>query len=223
MLRNIQAVFFDMDGTLFNSNHIPHIIDKSFFKLYNMEVPEGLGQKLYGMSLFQSCQYFTTIGVPGTAKEIHKNWMSLAVQIYLKEAKLKKGADRLVTNIHNRGFKTAIVTSNDPLIAETLSNSYKIRKYFDAICSSNEVEKAKPEPDVYLHAAKILGVDPTKCLTFEDTLSGIMSGKKAGMKVCAIYDFKSVPQDDEKRRIADFYIHDFDEVIDNTYEILQHK
>ncbi|EAY03504.1 hypothetical protein TVAG_368750 [Trichomonas vaginalis G3] len=72
MLRGIKAVFFDMDGTLLNSNHIPKLVDKVFFKAHNMEVPQDLPKKLYGMSLFQSCQFFTTLGVKGTAEEIHK-------------------------------------------------------------------------------------------------------------------------------------------------------
>ncbi|EAY03505.1 HAD-superfamily hydrolase, subfamily IA, variant 3 containing protein [Trichomonas vaginalis G3] len=146
--------------------------------------------------------------------------MSVAIKTYLEKATLKKGADRLVRYLDDKGYKTAIVTSNDPQIAEALSKSNNIRHLFDAICSSNEVVKAKPEPDVYLHAARKLGVQPKDCLTFEDTVSGITSGKKAGMKVCAIFDTNSVSSDPTKKQLSDFYINDFDEVLDNTYEIL---
>ena len=68
--------------------------------------------------------------------------------------------------------------------------------------------------------AESLGVNPVKCLVFEDVPNGIMAGKNAGMKVCAVYDEASANQDDLKRELADYYIQDFNDIKNNTYEVL---
>ena len=78
-----------------------------------------------------------------------------------------------------------------------------------------EVEKGKPAPDIYLAVAKELAVDPKNCLVFEDIIPGIQAGKTAGMKVCAVYDEYSKHQDDEKRKLADYYTYHFTELIEN--------
>ena len=76
----------------------------------------------------------------------------------------------------------------------------------------------KPAPDVYLKVAEDLRVDPEKCLVFEDVPNGILAGKNAGMQVCAVDDDFSRPLEAEKKRLADYFIHDFYEIRDNTYE-----
>jgi beta-phosphoglucomutase-like phosphatase (HAD superfamily) len=68
--------------------------------------------------------------------------------------------------------------------------------------------------------AEDLGVKPEKCLVFEDVPMGILAGKNAGMKVCAIEDDFTRPQRDRKRELADFYINDFDDIMKETYEVL---
>ena len=69
--------------------------------------------------------------------------------------------------------------------------------------------KGKPAPDIYLRAAEGLGVKPESCLVFEDIVQGILAGKSAGMRVCAVEDLYSVNQRDEKRKLADYYIEDY--------------
>lgn len=83
-----------------------------------------------------------------------------------------------------------------------------------------EVQKGKPEPDVYLEVARRLGVHPEECLVFEDIPAGILAGKAAHMTACAVYDDYSVRYDEEKRSLADYYIHSYDEVLDGTFEVL---
>ena len=76
-----------------------------------------------------------------------------------------------------------------------------------------EVKQGKPAPDVYLEAASRLGVQPGRCLVFEDVPMGILAGKHAGMKVCAVEDKFSAAQREEKRELADYYITDYRQVL----------
>lgn len=71
----------------------------------------------------------------------------------------------------------------------------------------------KPAPDVYLETARGLGISPADCLVFEDVPMGILAGKRAGMKVCAVEDDFSKGQEKQKRELADWYIQDYYEVL----------
>ena len=67
----------------------------------------------------------------------------------------------------------------------------------------------KPAPDIYLAVADKLDVSPEECLVFEDITAGIIAGKNAGMKVCAVEDDYSMHQTEDKKRLADYYIKDY--------------
>ena len=82
------------------------------------------------------------------------------------------------------------------------------------------MEAGKPSPAVYLLVAEDLGVDPSRCLVFEDVPMGILAGKNAGMRVCAVEDAFSSPQVQKKRELADYYIQDYTEIEKRTYEVL---
>ena len=73
---------------------------------------------------------------------------------------------------------------------------------------------------MYLLVAEDLGTEPEKCLIFEDVPMGILAGKNAGMKTCAIEDEFSRAQEEKKRALADYYIQDYDDIKNRTYEVL---
>ena len=83
---------------------------------------------------------------------------------------------------------------------------------FDSVHTSCEVETGKPSPDIYLLVAEDLGVDPSRCLVFEDVPNGILAGKNAGMRTCAVYDQYSRDQEDKKKEMADYYIDSYMEL-----------
>ena len=85
------------------------------------------------------------------------------------------------------------------------------------------MSKGKPAPDIYLKVAKDLEADRRKCLVFEDVPMGILAGKNAGMRVCAVEDAFSENQRVQKRRIADYYIRSFSDIENNAYEVLNHE
>ena len=87
-----------------------------------------------------------------------------------------------------------------------------IEQYFDSVHTSCEVETGKPSPDIYLLVAEDLGVDPSRCLVFEDVPNGILAGKNAGMRTCAVYDQYSRDQEDKKKEMADYYIDSYMEL-----------
>ena len=107
-----------------------------------------------------------------------------------------------------------IATSNSRELMETIERVHGLTEYISCIRTGSEVQKGKPAPDIYLAVAASLQVDPAKCLVFEDLTAGIMAGKSAGMKVCAVQDAYSLDSDREKRKLADYYIEEFGQILE---------
>lgn len=222
MLKGIEAVIFDIDGTLIDSMWIWTNIDDLFLAKYNLKEPEGFHEGMEGKSYSETAQYFLDLfpSLPHTREELEQEWYDMAYEIYTTQMELKKGAYEFVVEMHNKGIKLGIATSNNRSLAEGMLKNNGVFDYIGSIWTSCEAKAGKPNPAVYLHVAQDLGVAPEKCLVFEDVPNGILAGKNAGMKVCAVEDEFSKPQEDKKRELADYYIQDFDDIKNNTYEVL---
>ena len=222
MLKNIDAIIFDIDGTLIDSMWVWTDIDDIFLEKYNLTEPEGFHEGMEGKSYSETAQYFLDLfpELPHTREEIEAEWHQMAFEIYTTKIHLKKGAYDFITNMRNAGVKLGIATSNARDLAEGVLINNQVFDFFDSIWTSDEAKAGKPAPDVYLKVAESLGVIPERCLVFEDVPKGIMAGKNAGMKVCAVEDLFSKPQEDFKRELADYYIQDFDDIKNETYEVL---
>ena len=222
MLKNIEAIIFDVDGTLIDSMWIWTDIDELFLEKYNLEKPEGFHEGMEGMSYSETAQYFLDLfpSLPHTREELEQEWYDMAYEIYTTQMELKKGAYEFIKTMHEKGIKLGIATSNNRELAEGTLRNNKVFEYMGSIWTSCEAGAGKPNPAVYLNVAKDLGVEPKNCLVFEDVSNGILAGKNAGMKVCAVDDEFSRNQEEKKRQLADFYIQDYDDIKNNTYEVL---
>ena len=116
---------------------------------------------------------------------------------------------------------SAICSSNSIELIKMVLKAHEIDNYFTKMITCCDVSASKPAPDVYLAAAKALNVSPENCLVFEDVPMGILAGKNAGMKVCAVEDSYSKEQMEQKKKLADYYIKDYDEVLNQTFEVLK--
>ena len=222
MLENIDAIIFDIDGTLIDSMWIWTDIDDLFLEKYNLTQPENFHKGMEGKSYSETAQYFLDIfpELTHTRQELEEEWHQMAFDIYTKEIQLKKGAYAFIVEMYRQGKKLGIATSNSRDLAEGALKNNQVFSYFDAIWTSDEAQAGKPAPDVYLKVAESLGVEPARCLVFEDVPNGILAGKNAGMKVCAVEDPFSKSQEDLKRRLADYYIQEYDDIKNKTYEVL---
>ena len=222
MLTNIDAIIFDIDGTLVDSMHVWTDIDDIFLEKYHLVEPENFHEGMEGKSYSETAQYFLDLfpELPHTKEELEAEWHEMAFEIYTKELQLKKGAYDFILDMHKSGIKLGIATSNSRDLAEGMLMNTGVWQYLDAVWTSDEAKAGKPAPDVYLKVAESLGVKPERCLVFEDVPNGILAGKNAGMKVCAVEDPFSNPQIERKKELADYYIQDYDDIKNNTYEVL---
>lgn len=222
MLKDIEAIIFDIDGTLVDSMWIWNDIDNWFLEKYNLTEPENFHEGMEGKSYSETAQYFLDIfpELTHTRQELEEEWHQMAYDLYANKIKLKKGAYEFVKRMHKKGIKLGIATSNSRDLAEATLKHNNVLEFFGSIWTSDEAKAGKPAPDVYLRVAESLMVVPNKCLVFEDVPKGILAGKNAGMKVCAVEDKFSKSQDDIKKELADYFIRDYDDIKNNTYEVL---
>ena len=222
MLDNKEAVIFDLDGTLVDSMWVWTSIDAEYIKKYHLTKPERFHEEMEGMSYTETAEYFlrTFPELPHTVEEIKQEWYEMSLDKYTHEVRLKEGVRDFLAHLKDRGIRAGIATSNDRKLVEAAIEALGVAPFFETISTSCEVRKGKPAPDVYLKAAGNLQVSPENCLVFEDVPMGILAGKNAGMKVCAVDDWFSRPQDVKKRELADYYIHDYHEILNHTFEVL---
>lgn len=214
MLKNINAVIFDLDGTLVDSMWMWKAIDVEYLSRFGIDLPKNLQREIEGMSFSETAVYFKErFLLEPSVEEIKDAWNEMAYEKYTNEVPLKQGALKFLQYLKENNIKTGIATSNSRELASAVLKGLDVEQYFDAVHTSCEVAKGKPSPDIYLYVAKKLSVEPENCLVFEDIPQGILAGKNANMKVCAVWDEFSVPIEEEKKRLADYFIKSFDEVI----------
>ena len=214
-----KAVIFDMDGTLIDSMWIWPDIDDYYIRKYHLTLPEDFHRAIEGKSYHETARYFRdTFDMELTTEEIMEEWTSLAYQRYTQEVTLKPGAEEFLRYGKERGILFGIATSNGRTLTEAALKALRIEEYFTSARTSGEVEAGKPKPDIYLKVAEDMQVQPEHCLVFEDVPMGILAGKRAGMKVCAVYDEFSRLLDLEKKQLADYYVRDFRDVMSQIKE-----
>lgn len=210
MLDNIQAVIFDLDGSLVDSMWIWRDIDIEYLGKFGIPMPDDLQRQIEGMSFSETAVYFKEhFPIPYSIEQMKEDWNRMARDKYLNEVPFKEGAEAFLKECRKRGILLGIATSNSRALVENIADVHGFHNYFQCIMTGCEVAHGKPAPDIYLEVAKKLNVDPANCLVFEDIIPGIQAGKSAGMKVCAVEDAYSADSRDAKQTLADYYITDY--------------
>ncbi len=213
-LSEFDAVIFDMDGTLLDSMSMWHQIDIDYLGKFGLEVPKHLQKDIEGFGFTETAIYFKNrFHLPDTIEQIKADWNQMAFDMYCNHIPLKAGAMEFLQWLKRNHYKLGIATSNSHELVQCAFQALKINQFFDCVVTSCDVNKGKPSPDIYLKVASKLNVVPSSCLVFEDILPGIMAGKAAGMKVCAVEDVYSADIKDKKIDSADYFIENYFELI----------
>lgn len=214
MYKEIKGVIFDVDGTLIDSMWIWRQVDIEFLGKRGIPLPDRLQSDIEGMSYSETAIYFKArFDLPESLEEIKDEWRIMAEEYYKSHIKLKSGAKEFLELLYDKGLRLGIATSNSRELVDHMLTNHDIRRYFSSIRTSCEVDKGKPHPDVYLKVAEDMGIEPCHCLVFEDTISGVMAAKSAGMKAFAMADEVSEESKDKLIEMTEGYIHSFDEVM----------
>lgn len=214
MMDGMAAVIFDLDGSLVDSMWIWEDIDIEYLGRFGLEPPRKLQREIEGKSFSETAVYFKErFGLPDSLEQIKETWNRMAWDKYRNQVPLKDGAREYLAWCRRHGIKMGIATSNSRELVTSIARVHGLERDFGCIMTSCDVGRGKPAPDIYLAVADRLQADPKACLVFEDIVPGIQAGKAAGMKVCAVEDAYSLNQKEEKKTLADYYIRDYTEIL----------
>lgn len=224
MLEGIEAVLFDLDGTLVDSMWMWESIDIEFLSSRGLDMPKNFKYEIEGISFAQTADYFIKrFHLPDTPEELMTIWNDMAYDKYCKEVPLKPGVREFLKDLKAQGIKTAIGTSNSYELTKACLQAHDILGDIDYILTSNEVPKGKPEPDIFLMCAKHFGINPKNCIVFEDIPNGMIAAIRAGMKVCGVEDEFSMEMTERKKELSDYYITSYDQIRNGTYEDIKNE
>jgi HAD superfamily hydrolase (TIGR01509 family) len=192
----IEAVVFDLDGVLVDSEHVWDAARRELAAERGLPWPEPATRDMMGMSSVEWSRYMhDRVGLPEPPEEISAEVVRRLEEIYRRELPLRDGAAEAVERLAEHWPLGLASSSNRELIDLVLELS-GLTRLFQVTVSSEEVPRGKPAPDVYLEAARRLGVAPARCAAVEDSENGIRSAKAAGMYVLAIPNRVYPPAED---------------------------
>jgi HAD superfamily hydrolase (TIGR01509 family) len=182
----IGAVVFDLDGVIIDSEQLWDEVREGVARERGGRWSEQAQADMMGMSSTEWSRYMhEVVGLPEPPEEINREVVRRMLARYSEQLPLIEGAVEAVKRLAAHWPLGVASSSNRELIDHVLELS-GLAPFFKVTVSSEEVERGKPAPDVYLEAAHRLGVEPSHCAAIEDSASGIRSGHAAGMHVVAI-------------------------------------
>ena len=196
---NLQAVLWDMDGVLLDSQAAHLIAFRKVLAKYDFQVLDSVFKPTFGMTNEQVIRHVS--GKRFTDEEVETICQEKDEQfrvVIAKEAVFMDGVEQWLTEFKKNGVRQALASSGSQENIYTILNALKARPYFDAVVSGEDCA-SKPDPAVFLRAASQLDVDPSACLVIEDSIAGIQAAAAAGMKCLAVtttYPLEKLPHTD---------------------------
>lgn len=206
----MKGAIFDLDGVLVDTAVYHFAAWKELASKLGFEFTEADNERLKGVSRMKSLEILLSIGKIDASAEQKEKWANEKNERYVKllenlnEDSLLSGAKQYLTKLHNDGILIALgsASKNAPLILKKTG----IEDMFDAIVDGNFVSKAKPDPEIFLKGAELLGLKPHDCTVFEDSQAGIEAARAGGFSVVAV-DKYNVLKDADKyvNSLADMF------------------
>lgn len=210
----MRGAIFDVDGTLLDSMSVWWDVIADFYRRHGIELSDEKAADYKELTLEESLpMIIKTIGLDMTFEELLDNFKQIVSLQYENILPLKADAEKYLKKLHDEGVQIAIATSGYEELCKKAFTRLNVWQYIDACAFSSEVGVNKSNPDVYLLAAKRLGLPPEECTVFEDISSGIRGAKKGGFTTCAIYDKTNADETVLLKQLADRYITGWKELL----------
>ena len=183
----IQAVIFDMDGIIIDSEPVQMVSINQVLAQWNIQLTEAEYIPLVGRRLSDDFVHMKqTYPIPVDYPEFVRQKNAAYQELIQQHAKEMPGLTALLQRLKSAGMKTAVASGSIRKDIELVLRCLKVTDYYDSITSGDEVTHGKPHPEIYLTAAARLNLPPAHCVAVEDTGYGIHASKDAGMKAIAI-------------------------------------
>lgn len=187
-----KAVIFDLDGVIVSTDGFHYRAWKAMADKEGIYFDETINNRLRGVSRMESLEIILERATKSYTDEEKVAMATVKNDIYreslvqLTPDDILPGVMDMLTTLRGMGVKLAIGSSskNTPVILKQIG----LGDYFDAVADGNQIKNSKPDPEVFLLAAKLLGIDPADCVVVEDAYAGIDAAKAGGMKAVGVGD-----------------------------------
>lgn len=211
MIKKPEAIIFDMDGLLIDSEPLWYEAEKKVFDSVGISLNEEMILDTKGLRADEMIDYWYKKfpWKEPTRSELLDKLIDLIISLIEERASLLPGAERAISMSSELDCKVALASSSHMRIVNSVINKFKLDN-FDSIHSAETELKGKPDPAVYLTACKALGVKPENCLAFEDSINGVRAAKAAGMYCVAVPAAEE--RKDERFKEADDILNSLEEI-----------
>jgi sugar-phosphatase len=214
IINDFEAVIFDMDGVLIDSEPLWKIAMEAVFSELGSTLQKSDFQKTVGLRIDEVIHFWNLHESWGIENEeaIQEKIISKMEELIAANAQPLPGVIETLTFLKSKGLKIGLATSSSSRLIRIVLKELIIADFFDFTHSAETEDYGKPHPAVYLTVAQKLGVPPTKCLVIEDSLNGVISGLAAKMKVVCIPEKTHFPN--PKLALADFNFETMSEMLE---------
>jgi beta-phosphoglucomutase len=214
----LQAVIFDMDGVICHTNPYHSQAFKIFFEKRNLfPGEEEFLEHMYGKNNGYILSHFLGRRIEGEELLLLEDEKeSLFREIYKSEVDPIPGFLDFFKKLKSTSLPTGVATSAPRANLDLIIGTLNLSDLLESKLASEDVSRHKPDPEVYLKSASLLGVEPRSCLVFEDSFSGASAGLNAGMKVVGVLSTHTK----EELPKCDLYIKDYTELDLNQIKLL---
>src|SRR2546430_8293917 len=193
MSQAFRAVILDLDGVLADSEPWWKEIDAKLLSEYGVIYRGEYHRDVLGVSYRLAVEFYKkAFGLSASVEELMQRRGEIATEFFANRVGLFPSTKRTLERLCEMRVRLAVATSSVSASARPFLDRHELTPFFDVIVTGDEIERGKPDPDIYLRTAKKLGIGADACLVIEDALSGIAAGKAAGMRVAAIPDRRFV-------------------------------
>lgn len=210
--KQIDAVIFDMDGVLIDSEPLWKIAEISAFNSVGLNLAASDLEKTVGLRIDEVVNYWYD-QKPWNNKsktEVIDSIINEMVRLIQEKGTPLKGVSEALAFFKDKNIKIGLATSSYQVLLDAVLKKLAIKHYFDYTLSAENLPYGKPHPEVYLSVAKNLAINPENCLVIEDSLNGVISGKAAKMTVIAVPEKTHEP--DKRLILADYQADDLFQV-----------
>lgn len=212
----IQAVLFDCDGLMFNTERISdHLWNETAQTFGIKQLPEAFFKAITGARDADVMnEFYSTIPHLHEIADImsHKRFDLDFWASFYPDGLNKKGLIKLCLYLEQEKIPHMICSSSSVKYVETLLATVSVPLHFDGIIGGDQIKHGKPDPEIFLKGAEQLGVKPEECLVLEDSRQGILAAYRAHMHRCFIQD--TIIPDEEMKQVMEFQCDDLSQVID---------
>lgn len=211
--KEVDAVIFDMDGTLLNTLWAWKNSTSNFLRSRGIEPPENIDAEMAALSLLEGAREIKKrYGFKESPEELLEEVLATVRKFYEEDAMPKPGVPGVLQALKKQGIKICVATASDREFAEAAFKRTGLMEYIDFIITCDEVGAGKQNPLIYETALKKLGTDRKRTLVVEDALHALQTAKKAGFPTAGVYEVNFAADQSALQSDATYYVPSFQTV-----------